>query len=283
MLVLKKVKIVTDSTVDFSESELEQYDIKVVPLSVMIEGETYLDRIDIKPKEFVKKLKESNEMPKTSQPSVGAFLDVYNELGSDGSDILSIHITEGMSGTAGSARSAAEMSDANVTVVNSGFISVAMSFQVIEAAKMAQNGSTLEEIIERLETIRSNTSLFLMVDTLEYLQKGGRLGRGATFIGTLLKIKPIASLADGVYTPVTKVRTYNQFINFCIEQIKQDSNNRKIKGVGIAHAEAGDLALRVKEEIETNTNFSNTVIVDTTPVISAHAGPGAIALMYYLE
>ncbi|MDG5787527.1 DegV family protein [Evansella sp. AB-P1] len=279
----KNIKIVTDSTVDLSKEKIEELGVTVVPLSVTIDGESYVDGVDITSTEFVKKLVQAESIPQSSQPSVGSFLETYDKLGEDGSSIISIHMTSGMSGTYTSAKTAADMSKSDVTVVDSRYISAALSFQVREACELAKNGSSVEEILERIENVRSNTSLYIMVDTLEYLAKGGRIGRGKALVGSLLKIKPIASLKDGVYTPVSKVRTYMQLVKFLKNKFEEETSGKIVKGIGIAQVEAMDLAKQVRDGIREIENFKNIPIVDTTPIISTHTGPGAIALMYYTD
>src|SRR6476660_7717719 len=145
--------------------ELEELNIEIVPLTIYIDGETYTDRVDITPSEFMQKMKSSEELPKTSQPSAGAFLEMYDRLGSEGYDVISIHLTGAMSGTIQSAQSAAKMTETNVTVIDSRFISKGLSFQVIEAAKMANEGKSLQEIIDRLAEIRHHTRLYIVVDS----------------------------------------------------------------------------------------------------------------------
>ncbi|MBT2690262.1 DegV family protein [Bacillus sp. ISL-47] len=280
---MSKIKIVTDSTADLSHEIIEKYDIEVVPLSIHIEGNTYLDRVDITPSEFMRKMKEAIELPKSSQPPAGAFVEVYDRFGKEGYEILSIHMTGGMSGTAQSAESAAGMSDAKVTVVDSRYISKALAFQVLEAAEMAKEGKSVEEIVERLDTIRENTKLFVVVDTLENLVKGGRIGKGKAMIGSLLNIKPIASLEGGVYTPVAKVRSHTQVAKYLAKQFAGDVKGKAIKGVGLVHAEGQGLASKLKMLIEEMTGYEHIKIEETTPIISTHTGPGAIGFMYYLE
>ncbi len=283
VLILSKVKIVTDSTVDVPKEELDALGVEVVPLTITIDGKSYVDGVDVSAKEYITLLKEAKDIPRTSQPAAGVFAEIYDRLGADGSEIISIHISNGMSGTFNSAQSGAEISKSKVTVVDSKFISFALGFQVVEAAKMAKEGKTVEEIISRIKQARENSSLYLMVDTLEYLLKGGRIGRGKALVGSLLKIKPIASLADGVYTPVSKVRTYPQLIKYFIKQLQAETANKTIKSVGIAHADTLELATKIKEAIIAETQFNDIKIVDTTPIISTHTGPGAIALMYFAE
>ncbi|MFT4414112.1 DegV family protein [Fredinandcohnia humi] len=280
---MANVKIVTDSTVDLSDKVIQELMIEVVPLSITINGETFLDRVDITPQEFLEKMKHSPELPKSSQPAVGHFVEIYNKLASDGSEIISIHMTGGMSGTVASAENAAQIADAKVTVIDSRFISRALAFQVIEAATMAKQGKSVDAIVKRIDEIRQHTKLFVTVDTLDNLVKGGRIGRGKAMIGSLLNIKPIASLDDGVYTPVTKVRSHTKIVKFLSEQFAEDVRGKTIKGVGLVHANAHELATNIKEAIRNLTGYTNIEIADTTPVISTHTGPGAIGFMYYVE
>ena len=280
---MQSIKIVTDSTVDLSETELQQYGIEVVPLTITIGDEQYTDRVDITPTEFIAKRKVSDTLPKTSQPSVGAFMEMYDRLGADGSEVISIHMTGGMSGTVGSAKMAAEMTDTKVTVVDSRYITKALSFQVIEAAKMAQDGQSVDAIIARLDVIREQTRLFVVVDTLDNLVKGGRIGKGAAWIGSLLKIKIIASLEGGAYNPVAKVRSRAQIISYLAKQFADDVKDKAIRSVGLVHAEGDELAAKLKEAIAELTGFDRFKIEDTTPIISTHTGVGAIGFMYYFE
>ncbi|TCN23144.1 DegV family protein [Mesobacillus foraminis] len=278
-----KIKIVTDSTVDLDQGLVNQYDIRIVPLSISINGEHYLDRVDITPKEFIEKMKNSPELPKSSQPSAGEFLKVYDELADEGYEIISIHMTGGMSGTVASAESAAGMSKAHVKVIDSRFISKGLAFQVLEAARMAQEGKKMEDIITRLEEVRNNSRLYVVVDTLDNLVKGGRIGKGKAMIGSLLNIKPIASLEGGVYTPVAKVRSHTQVVKYLAKQFAEDTKNRTIKGVGLVHAEGYELASKLKTALIELTGYTQIQIEDTTPIISTHTGVGAIGFMYYFE
>ncbi|WP_066061285.1 DegV family protein [Neobacillus soli] len=280
---MNKIKIVTDSTLDITREAAEKLGIIVVPLAITIDGETYFERVDLDPVEFIENMSSSKELPKSSQPSVGTFLEVYDQLGREGYEVLSIHMTGKMSGTVRSAESAAQMSETKVTVVDSRFISKALSFQVKEAAALAEQGKSMEEIVDRLETIREHTKLYIMVDTLENLVKGGRIGKGKAFIGSLLNIKPIASLEGAEYSPVTKVRSHSQVVKFMAKQFAEDVKGKTIRGVGIAHAEAHELSAKIKDSIFELTGFQNVEIDYTGPTVSTHTGPGALALMYYFE
>jgi DegV family protein with EDD domain len=280
---MKKVKIVTDSTVDLSNEVLDEYGVEVVPLHFTIDGEAFIDRVTITPDEFMKKMKAAKELPKSSQPSVGEFLDVYDRLGEDGSEILSIHMSGELSGTVRSAQHAAAMSKANVTVVDSQYISCALGFQVLEAAQLAKEGKSTAAIVSRLQDVRRHTRLYVVLDTLENLVKGGRVGRGKALVGSLLNIKPIAALADGMYTPIANVRSYSQAIKYLTNQLISDIGDKTVRKVAIAHVDAFAFAERLKQSIIEAIGYQHVHIVQTTPVISIHTGAGAVGLMYYTD
>lgn len=280
---VSKIKVVTDSTVDLSDEIIREYGIEVVPLSICIDNQSYLDRVDITPTEFISKMLQAKELPKSSQPPAGAFLEVYDRLGSDGSEVISIHMTGEMSGTVRSAEMAADMSETSVTVVDSRYITKALAFQVLEAAAMAREGRSMAEILERIDKIRLQTRLYVVVDTLDNLVKGGRIGKGKAWIGSLLKIKIIASLDGGEYTPVAKVRSRGHVIEYLAKQFAEDVKGKAIRGVGLVHAAGYELASKLKESLIELTGYDKISIEDTTPIISTHTGVGAIGLMYYFE
>jgi len=283
---MNQVRIVTDSTVDLPDQLIEELQIEIVPLSITIGESTYTDRVDITARKFMDMMKQTKELPKSSQPSMGQFLEVYNRLTEQGyKNIISIHLSGELSGTIRSAEGAASMSEANVSVVDSRYISLAMGFQVVEAAKMAMANRSVAEILQRLNEIRNASHLYVSVDTLEYLAKGGRIGRGKALVGSLLNIKPIASLSDGVYTPTAKVRSASQVVKFLTKQFIEDTATKKVIGIGIVHADAPDLAERLKESIlkEAGIDDLDIPICYTTPIIATHTGPGALGLMYYAE
>ena len=279
---MSKIQIVTDSTADLKPEVIEKYNLHVVPLTIQIGGKTYLDRVDLEPEPFLELMKNSDEMPKSSQPAPGVFKELYDKLGEDGDQILSIHMTGGMSGTVESAKTAAQLTDSDVTVIDSRYISHALTFQVFEAADMAKAGKSMEEIVERVEQIRLNTKLFVVVDTLENLVKGGRIGKGRALLGSLMKIKPIASLDDGSYTPVAKVRSHKQVVEYLFNDFKERTAGKVVKGVGIAHASGLAMAEPLREKIK-ETGFMDIKFDFTTPVISTHTGVGAIGFMYYTD
>ncbi|QPC46619.1 DegV family protein [Mangrovibacillus cuniculi] len=277
------IKIVTDSTIDLDIATLESLGVTVVPLSLTIDGETYRDRLDITPQDFLVKMKEAKELPKTSQPPVGEFLEVYDRLGADGSEIISIHMTGGMSGTVNSAETAAGMTESNVTVIDSKYISRALGFQVLKAVEMVKAGENKEEILAEISKVRENTRLFVVVDTLENLVKGGRIGKGQALLGSLLNIKPIADLSGGVYNPIGKVRSYSQVVKTLIKEMKSDLEGKKLLEVGLVHAGNDELVEALVKKIEEDFQFKVENVGYTTPIIATHTGPGTIGFMYRWE
>ena len=244
---MSSIKIVTDSTVDLSQEVLDQFNITMIPLSLTINQETYVDRVDITPKVFMEKMKDAKEIPKSSQPPIGQFVEVYDRLGTDGSEVLSIHMASKLSGTVRAAESAAGMSDTKVTVIDSRSVTRGLAFQVLEAAKMAMEGKGMDEIVSRIRGNSLETRFYIYVDTLENLVKGGRIGKGKALIGSLLHIKPIASLEDGEYTPITKVRSYSQVLKNLSKRFIEDFQQKTIKKAAIMHADGLELATQLKK------------------------------------
>ncbi|TJY44003.1 DegV family protein [Cohnella pontilimi] len=276
------IKIVTDSTTDLPKELLEQHRIEVIPLSVFVNGESYQDNVTISPIEFIRKMKNSEELPKTSQPPIGVFVDTYDRLGADGDKILSIHMSGSLSGTYSTACAAAQISTSDVTVVDSLMISQALGFQVVEAAQLAEQGHSIESIVGRLKQVLKETKLLVVLETLENLIKGGRVGKAVGWLSSVLKIKPIAMLEKGVYTPLAKVRTTSHVLKTLIERFEQDIKDKIVGGIGISHADNLPLAERLREEIARITS-APVMIRPATPVITTHTGPGAIGFMYYTK
>jgi len=280
---LKRIHIVTDSTCDLSKEELLESNIHVVPLTIQIGDRTYTDGVDVEPKSFLQLMKESKTLPKSSQPAPGQFKALYDELGKDGDQIISIHMTGSMSGTVESARQAASMTDSDVTVIDSRYIAIALAIQIREAIRLRDEGATVEQIVSRLEEVRKNSRLFVVVDTLENLIKGGRIGKGTGMIGSLLNIKPIATLDDGAYTPVGKARSHKQVVKHLYEQFLEDTKGKTVKAVGISHADGLETMGNALIEKIKSTGFENVEVKFTSPIISTHTGPGAVGFIYFAE
>ena len=278
---MTKIHIVTDSTCDLTKEELEKLGIQIVPLTIQMDGHTYTDGVDIFPDEFLTKMKDLQELPKSSQPAPGRFVELYDELGKDGSKIISIHMTGGMSGTVDSARQAAEMTESDVAVVDSRYIAWGLAFQLREAAKKRDEGASVEEIVAHVNKVRENTRLFVVLDTLENMVKGGRIGKGKAMLGSILNLKPVAHLDIGEVTICAKPRSHKQVVKYLFEQFQKDTAGKKVLGVGLSHANALDTMGNPLLDLVRETGFTNIDIAYTSPIISTHTGPGAIGFMYY--
>jgi DegV family protein with EDD domain len=278
---MTKIHIVTDSTCDLTKEELEKLGIHVVPLTIQMDGHTYTDGVDIFPDEFLTKMNGLQELPKSSQPAPGRFVELYDELGKDGSKIVSIHMTGGMSGTVDSARQAAEITESEVAVVDSRYIAWGLAFQLREAAKKRDEGASVEEIVAHVNKVRENTRLFVVLDTLENMVKGGRIGKGKAMIGSILNLKPVAHLDIGEVTICAKPRSHKQVVKYLFEQFQKDTAGKNVQGVGLSHANALDTMGNPLLDLVRETGFTNIDIAYTSPIISTHTGPGAIGFMYY--
>ncbi|MDA1475378.1 DegV family protein [Bacillus changyiensis] len=280
---MTNIKIVTDSTADLNKETLEKYNIHVLPLSIAIDGVPYRDQFDIQPDEFIEKMELAKELPKSSQPPLGAFIELYEKLTEDGSEVISIHLSSELSGTFQTAVSASKMVNGKVTVVDSKYISKGLGFQVVRAATRAQEGWSVVDIVNDLDHLRTRISLYVTMDTLDNLIKGGRIGRGKALIGSLLKIKPIARLEDGIYTPDKNVRNSGQLIRYLTGQFLTTIKGKTVQAIGIAHADALDLAHKLKASLLEHVPGVNIDISYTTPIISVHTGRGAIGFSFYTD
>jgi DegV family protein with EDD domain len=274
------IKIVTDSTLTIEPEVKEALNITVVPLSILLDGHLYKDG-DLSLTEFVEKMSAAKELPKTSQPPVGLFAEFYDELGKDGSEVLSIHLTKGLSGTVEAARQAAQITDTKVTVVDSDFIDQAMKFQVVKAAEMAQAGASMDEILAAIEKIRKNTELFIAVSTMENLVKGGRVSKMAGLVAGLLNIKVVLTMVDGVLSQVTKGRGNKVFAKW-IDDLSTKLEGRKVKEIAISQADLGEYSSKVKERLQAYVERPITLL-ETSSTIATHAGPGAFAVLIEYE
>lgn len=278
-----KIHIVTDSTCDLTKEEIKQHNIHVVPLTIQIDGKLYTDGVDVTPESFIQLMRESKELPKSSQPAPGKFKELYDELRRDGDQIISIHMTGSMSGTVQSAAQAAQMTDSDVTVVDSRYLAWALSFQLREAIRLRDAGATVEEIVARIDEVRANTRLFVVLDTLENMVKGGRIGKGKSVVSSLLNIKPIGHLDIGEVTICAKPRSYKQVVKFLYNSFVEDTKGKTVKGIGLSHANSlqtmgNPLMEQLNELGETNID-----VAYTSPIISTHTGEGAIGFMYFAE
>ncbi|GAB2026401.1 DegV family protein [Lactovum odontotermitis] len=276
------IKIVTDSTISIEAELLKELDITVVPLNYMIDGVIYTDG-DLSLSEYLKRVESLSVLPKTSQPPVGVFDDLYRELTEDGSSVISIHLSNTLSGTVEAARQGAALSGREVTVIDSEFTDQALAFQVIEAARLAKLGASKKEILAAVKELQENTDLYCGVTTLENLIKGGRIGRVTGLLGGLLDLKVVLQMKDSALITFMKGRGSKTFKKF-IDEVSSNlaTSSRKIKEIGISHAENLELAKTFKDILQRFVEKPITVL-ETNTIIATHTGRGAFAVMIAYE
>lgn len=281
--VMANIKIVTDSSVQLTPEEISQHNITVVPLTIMIDNTVYIDGETITRDDFMDEMAAAQNLPKTSQPAVGTFADVFDKLTADGSEVLAIHMTETISGTVNSSRQAAQIAKGKVTVIDSQFTDRAMAFQVLVAAEMAEAGKDMKTILDKLEQVRDNTTLVLGVTNLDNLVKGGRLSRVSGLISSFLNIKVILQLQNGELKALRKGRGMKTINNFIAETIAKMAKLSNIKSVGISTAGAKELGEDIGRRIAEVLPSVPILVRPTDPVIATHTGPGAFAITYYVD
>ena len=274
---MTKIKIVTDSSVTIEPELVKQLDITVVPLSVMIDNVVYSDA-DLKEEgKFLHLMQESKNLPKTSQPPVGVFAEVFEDLCQDGSQILAIHMSHALSGTVEAARQGASLSTADVTVIDSSFTDQALKFQVVEAAKLAQEGKDMEEILSHVEEVKNHTELYIGVSTLENLVKGGRIGRVTGLLSSLLNIRVVMQMKDHELQPMVKGRGAKTFKKWLDELITLLSD-RSVAEIGISYSGSSDWAKEMKDNLQPYVEKPISVL-ETGSIIQTHTGENAWAIL----
>ena len=269
------VKIVTDSSVDFTPEMARDLDVTVVPLSITFGDKSYLDGVDIDADTLYGMLRSEHTHPRTAQPSVGLFEEAFRRLAAEGHDIVAIMLASALSGTYNSAALAARnVPEARVTLIDSHGISMAMGSLVIDAVHMAREGKTPAEIEAAVQTLIPRLELLLMCDTLTYLQRGGRIGRASSLVGAMLNIKPIISLRDGQVVPVQRVRTRGKALQEMATMAKAAA---PFEQVYIMHTTAPELAAEFAAMVR-SVYDGEIPIMMLGPVVGVHLGPGAVGI-----
>ena len=278
---MSRIIIVTDSTADLTEQEIQDFNIHVVPLNITIQEEHYLDGETITKEEFKNKMIASSELPMTAQPSIGRFVELYDELGKDGSEIISIHLMNSISGTVNAARQAADITESTVTVVDSDFTSRSMGIIVREAANAAKEGKSAEEVLEVIESTRQRTKLYLTVLNLDNLIKGGRISRVMGAFSNLLNIKLFLEVINGKIEIVQKgrgLKSLQKKYDEVFEEMKACPTG--IQEIGIMHAGLNEFNQTQIDTLRELFPEAKLTIVMTSPIIMSHTGVDAMAVTY---
>ena len=271
------VRVVTDSTSDLPPALAEELNITVVPANVVIDDVTYRDGVDMTSDEFYQRLVNGPRLPTTSQPSVGTFQAAYQEILDKGDEIVSIHVSGKLSGTVNSAEQARASigADAPVEVVDSGGASIALALIVAAAAEAAGDSSSRQELADQVRRNLPRTSAAFALDTLEYLQKGGRIGKAQAFVGSLLSVKPILTLADGEVHPLERPRNHQRAMRRLVEMTREKA---PVARVGVVYSTDEQWAAELRASLSDLVPEDKIMTVRFGPALGTYVGPRAVGV-----
>ena len=271
------VQVVTDSTSDISPQDAEELGVTVVPAIVAFGDDVFRDRVDITPSEFYERLVNSRDFPKTSQPSVEAFATVYREIAAKGDDIASIHVSSKLSGTLNSASIASETSEleTRIELLDSYTAGVGLRAVVEAAAAQAREGAPLEEVTAAARSVMARCRVVVAVDTLEYLQKGGRIGRASALLGSALRIKPLIQIDGGEVAPFDRVRTRSKAVKRLEEVALEDLTLEKLF---VIYSDNDTSATELVEHVSPHLPHTRIEVIQTGPTVGAYLGPNALGI-----
>ncbi len=281
---MSKIAIITDSTAYIPETLCQQYNIIMLPQILIWGKETFRDGIDIQPKEFYQRLSTDSTMPTSSQVSLGAFQKAFQQALDDGYEVLTVLISEKLSGTLSSARQvrATLPENAPIEIIDSRSTAMAMGFQVLQAARAIEKGASLQEARQIVENARPRSGAVFAPSTLEFLHRGGRIGGASRLLGTAFNIKPILELAGGRIEPLEKVRTFKRAQQRLVEIVSERAQGAPIH-LAIIHANAPDKADELLAKVRQKFNIVEDMIGPVSPVIGTHVGPGLLGIAYLIE
>ncbi|MGP3777749.1 DegV family protein [Halanaerobium saccharolyticum] len=283
------IALVTDSTCDLPAEILAKYQIEIVPLTVHFEEDTYYDKVDLDSEEFYKMMESAADLPTTSQPSVGLFMDKYQKLAEEYDQVISIHLSSALSGTCESARlAAAQLDDLNVEIIDSKSTSTGLGFMVLLAAKMIKEGKNLEEIKDKILKEREKITIYFTVNELSYLEKGGRIGKAQAFLGSIFNFNPILELsaATGEITPKEKIRGYKKTNQKMIDLALNAAEGSEKVNFAYIYGKDSDNYQQLKElfeaDLKAQDNFEYQLLENKIgTVLSSHTGPLVYGIVIY--
>ncbi len=278
------VKIVGATSTGISPETARQFDLTIVPLHVNFGIETLRDGVDITPEAFLDRLATSKQFPTTSQPPAGDFLEVFNKYRAAGHDILCVLLSNKLSGTVMSANTAKEqLHDEHIHVFDTLNVAVGEAILVLEAARLAQAGRSVPEIVQRLEFMRGRIQLYFVVNTLEYLAKGGRVSNAQAFLGTVLQMKPILKVENGLVEGAERIRTTSKAHTRLRRIVEEGIQGKSNIQVAVMYTTIKDKAQKLAEDIRTHYHLPDVPVSMISPAVSAHTGPRALGVAFYAE
>ena len=282
--ILPKIGIITDSTANIPEGLRSAYDIRVLPQILIWNGENMYDGVDISPEEFYNRLAASEESPTSSQVTIPMFKEAFKEFVEQDIPVLAILISDRLSGTISSATQAKAMfPDAKIELIDSRTTAMGLGFQVLAAARAALNGHTFEEIVAESRKGTEHSGVYFVVDTLDYLHRGGRIGGAAHLFGSALKMKPILKIEDGQVTSFEKIRTKLKAQARLLEIVEAELEGRSGIHLAALHANAEQEARMLLDHIQMHFDVVEALMTEVSPVVGTHAGPGTVGLAYWTE
>lgn len=280
---MSKVAIVTDSTANIPIDLLKKYNIVVAPQILIWGDDTFQDGVDIQPDDFYRRLSTAKVMPSTSQVSPATLKTIFEKLITEGKEVLGIFISAKLSGTIQSAIQAREMlpkAADKITIVDSNSTSMAMGFQILTVSRAVQEGAKMSDCQRLAEQARQHTGVFFVVETLEFLRRGGRIGGAQALLGTALNIKPVLELRDGRIESIEKVRLKSKALDRVIELVAEQVAGRTPVRLSTLHANAEAEAKSMLEVASAQLNPVEKILTEVSPVIGTHAGPGTVGLAF---
>jgi DegV family protein with EDD domain len=276
-----KIAVVTDSTAYIPKELREKWNIHMIPLSVIFDNETYREDIDISAEAFYEEVKH-RDLPTTSMPPIGEFVELFEKLAKEYDEVISIHLSSGISGTFQGAVTAGGMVEGiKVFGFDSEVSAMPQGFYALEAAKIAEQGRSGEEIIARLNEMKKSSKAYFMVDDLSHLQRGGRLSSAQALIGSLLQVKPLLHFEDKKIVPFEKVRTRKKALNRVVELLAQDAGSGGEYRAAVIHANREEEAQEWKSELEAQFPNVEFMLSYFGPVIGTHLGEGSMGMGWY--
>jgi len=281
---MQKIKIVTDSTCDLPQDIMNELDIIVVPLTVRFGKESYRDGVDISSEQFFLKLEESKEFPATSQVSVGQFTEIFEKLSHEHDDILGLFLSSKISGTYQSAVIAKNVLGIDqIYIMETKMATLAHGFIVREAAKMAKDGYDIKQIMDKVKYLSENLHSIIVLDTLTYVEKGGRIKSGVALAGNLLNIKPVVTFKNGEVVVLGKIRGRKKIIKWIINHIMELGIDLTDKTVGMNYVGYEEIAEELKNVLHNQFKVKELFVGRVGSVIGSYSGPTAIALYFDRE
>lgn len=275
------IRIVIDSTSDVTEDIINKYNLKMVPLTVNFGDESFLDKVELSSSDFFEKLVQAEKLPTTSQVSPGSFVEVFSQILLEGDQVLGIFLAPELSGTYDSARIAKDMVGGDsIRIIDSKSVCLGSFALVLEAIELVNKGMNIDEIVDELERVKSKIVAVAGVDTLKYLEKGGRLSKSQSVVGSILNIKPVIEIKDGKLSVIEKVRGKNKMIKWFDEWIEKNNFDLSDKTVLLFYSQDYDQLKDLRKVIEEKYKIKDIIEQEIGAVVGTHAGPGALGVAF---